>query len=495
MIPQESFSFSIVSVDKPDSWSEVRRLADSHLDKRGLDRLLNVVKGRCQCIVIERHYIDRDFRNTFSHFHSKKFKTLDSRCIRLHFFSRSISEEEIVNSEDTVQDAYLGYSIIRPTRPNCVGRTLLDHRLRLNGSAHLSVCKEHVHLFGSRFEVSGFPFISQDTDATVCAESALWMILRYYSNRYPAYSEILPFEITELASKHAVGRRVFPSSGLYSWQLAETLRLRGFSPVVYSRLQFSPELGDRTFDHLLYTYIESGIPLLVTVPEHVVVGFGHASDYSAPGPPAQSKPEFLYTSHFNRSFIINDDNHYPYQELRQTKASGAAGSRFSWEDIKEFIVPLPEKVFLTAELVQPAIEHVLRDEDFGIPSSPSLKDKSLVFRLFLTSARTFKRSLKNRKMGHRTVQDIYRHLPMPHFIWICEIAEYDDYCEKRLIKGEIIWDATRNATEPGGWIALHLPEYLSVDIGSALNRSQRMERFALTKSNSYSLFDSNLHTL
>ena len=98
-------------------------------------------------------------------------------------------------------------------------------------------------------------------------------------------------------------------------------------------------------------------------------------------------------------------------------------------------------------------------------------------------------------MGNSTVQNVYRHLPMPHFIWVCEIADHDEYARDRKILGEVIWDATRNAHEPDGWIALHFPEKLVVDVGSALNQPQRLNTFPLGTNNSYSLFRSNLHTL
>jgi len=61
--------------------------------------------------------------------------------------------------------------------------------------------------------------------------------------------------------------------------------------------------------------------------------------------------------------------------------------------------------------------------------------------------------------------------------------------------GEVIWDATRNAREPDGWIARHFPEELVVDIGAAFNRPQELKTFSLQGHNSYSLFKSNLHTL
>lgn len=488
MIANAKTVFPIVTFDDKDSWPAVLDLSSPHLDQRGLDRLCKVLDGECLCVVIERHYIDRDYRDTFSHFHSKRFSTPDARCLRLHFFSEAITGDEIAAGQDKIQNSYLGYSVIRPTKPNCVGRTLLTHTLRLNPVAHLSLCEERVHLLGTRIHISGFPFISQDADATVCAESALWMLLRYYSNRYRSYSESLPFQITNLANHHAIGRRVYPSAGLYSWQLAEALRLQRFSPVVYSRNQFRTQ-----FDHLLYTYIESGLPLLITVPGHVVVAFGHASDYSQNLVP--SNPAFRYSSHFNCSFIINDDNKFPYQTMARDLRTNPEDSIYSWSDIAEFIVPLPEKVFLTAEQAQTAIEAVLLHPEWGLQASPTLAGKSILLRLFLTSGQSFKRMLRARKMGNSLVEQVYRYLPLPHFIWVCEIAEQAEYSSGHMVQGEILWDATRNAHEPDGWIALHLPESLVVDIGSAVNSSQKLQKIALDEHNSYSLFRSNLHSL
>ena len=492
MIINQGSVFPIVVFDAIDNWESLMQLIKPHLDSRGLKKLKTVLAGKCQCVVVEHQYIDKDYRDTFSHFHSKRFSTPSSRCIRLHFFSAVVTEAQIIEADSTATDGYLGYSVIRPTKPNCIGRTFVASKLRLHPKAHISVCDEDVILLGTRFTVSGFPFISQDADATVCAESALWMLLRYYSNRYQWYPEILPFQITSLAGNHAAGTRVYPSSGLYSWQLAAALRAQRFAPVIYSRKQY-PE----KFDHLLYTYIESGLPLLVTVPEHVVVAFGHFSDYSADQPASGG---FHYTSHFNRAFIVNDDNCHPYQTLYQTGMGRTHDSELDWEKIQEFIVPLPEKVFLPAEQAQTAIETALYHKDTGIETmspklSALLKENKLLFRFFLTSARSLKRHLRKRGMGNPIVESLYRHLPMPHFIWTLEFAEFDEYADHHKVLGEVIWDATRNGQEPDGWIALHYPEKLIVNEGAAFNGPQVLKIIDLVANNSYSLLESNLHTL
>ncbi len=489
MIANENSVFPVLILDASHGWDSLLALVKPDLDVRGLSRLKRGLGAKTQSVVVERHYIDKDYRDTYSNFHSKRFSTPSSRCVRLHFFARPVTEEEIAAGGSGIADAYLGYSVIRPTRPNCIGRTFLSHKTRADQSAHLALCKERINLLGNRLDAEGFPFISQDADATVCAESALWMLLRYYSNRYPLYSEIFPFQITRLAASHAVGRRIYPSGGLFSWQLAEALRLQRFSPLVYSRKQY-----DDSFEHLLYTYVESGLPLLVTVPGHVVACYGHSSDYTVAPPLGGSN--FIYTSAFNQSFIVNDDNHHPYQSLRRAGLISSDDSNYDWSKIEEFIVPLPEKVFLAAEQAQTAIEAVLNDSRTGIDAlSPRLQARSHVRRLFLTSARSFKYTLRKRGMGNAEVEKFYRRLPIPHFIWVCELAEVDEYRQEKKILGEVIWDATRNAHEPDGWIALHYPEVLLADVGSALNRPQQIVKMSLTDSISYLLFESNLQTI
>lgn len=489
MTTNSSPCFTIVTLDAVDNWNTVLQHARPELDQDGLDRLKLVLRNRCQSVVVERHYIDKDYRDTFSNYHSKRFNTPNSRCVRLHFFSAAVTQDDILKNAPNATEHYLGYSVIRPTKPNCIGRTLLSHKLRLHPQAHITRSPETVNLFGSDFIVGGFPFISQDTDATVCAESSLWMVLRYFSDRYPTYPQVLPFQITSMATHHAVGRRIFPSGGLYSWQLAEALRLQRFSPVIYAK---KAKQYQNNFHHLLYTYIESGFPLLLTFSDHVIVGYGHVSDYGTPKPAAMTPDSRIYTSHFNRSLVVSDDNCFPYQLLHQTGPVNPEDSKYGWNTIEEFIVPLPEKVFLPAEQAQTAIEKLLKDFQ---PQSASLAGKPLLLRLFLTSARSFRRMLASRGMGHPSVQSIYRTLPLPHFVWVCEIADYEEYSAERKILGEIIWDSTRNAHEPDGLIALHLPEKLIYDEGSAFNGPQLLKTLDLTGSKSYLLLVSNLHTL
>ena len=55
--------------------------------------------------------------------------------------------------------------------------------------------------------------------------------------------------------------------------------------------------------------------------------------------------------------------------------------------------------------------------------------------------------------------------------------------------------ATRNAHEPDGWIALHYPEEIIVDVGAALNRPQQLQKYLLDKSTPYPVYCNNLEVI
>lgn len=474
----------IIVLDGNNGWDEVQENCPEHLDDRGKERLMAVFNKPPRCVAIEYHYIDKDYRDTFSCFHSKRFTTPSSRCVRLHFFNRPIEHYEIEESV-SLAEAYLGYSIIRPTRPNCIGRMLIDVKYYSGKGAYVCTCREKVHLFGTVLEIEGFPFISQDADATVCAQSALWMLVRYFSNRYPVYPESYPSQISNLVQDYAFGGRLAPADGLYTWQLAETLRRLRFSPVTYSKDGF----GEEAFNRIMYTYLESGIPLLATIGNHVIVLNGHISDFTT----LNSLKENAFTSVFATGVTINDDNGAPYELLMSNECRHPY---LKFCAIKEIIAPLAEKIFLTAENFEKVVSLVLKDSETGLEKhSPMLYDKTLILRVYLTTVKSYKKKLNERGMGHDKVKKNYLLLPMPHFIWVCEISSPNEYAKEQ-IWGEIIWDATRNAYEETvGWIAIHYPEKLMLDAGSALNGRPEILETPLTNSLSYSLYRSNLREI
>jgi hypothetical protein len=180
------------------------------------------------------------------------------------------------------------------------------------------------------------------------------------------------------------------------------------------------------------------------------------------------------------------------QVLRDNKQGTNDESKFEFGDIESFVAPLAEKIFLPAESFQRVVTTILNRGDVGYKAlSATLSAEPLVLRLFLTTARSFKKRLTERGMGNAIVEKVYLNLPLPHFFWVCEISNMLAYLQHK-VYGEILWDATRNASEPDGWIALHYPEVFVVDVGSALNQPQKLQKFPLQDSQNYPLYRSNL---
>src|SRR2546423_1886931 len=94
MIENEKGLLTIVRFDETDKWDRVPSLCMGHLTQNGLHKLKRLLDGSVKTVAVEKHYIDRDYRDTFSGFHSKKFATPSSRVVRLHFFREAIGLAE-----------------------------------------------------------------------------------------------------------------------------------------------------------------------------------------------------------------------------------------------------------------------------------------------------------------------------------------------------------------------------------------------------------------
>lgn len=180
------------------------------------ERLKEALSQDVRSILIEHPYVDKDYRSTYYNFYAKKGMSYDSFCARLHFFSHSVSlsnKLELVTEGSSVEDAYLGFMVLRPTEHNTIGRTAISPRCMKEFQGHVMVTSQVTHLLGYRLEVAAFPFMTQHTDVSVCAHVACWSILRYYSERFRRYAEFLTYDITHMANPDSPGGLI-PSRGL-----------------------------------------------------------------------------------------------------------------------------------------------------------------------------------------------------------------------------------------------------------------------------------------
>jgi hypothetical protein len=184
--------------------------------------------------------------------------------------------------------------------------------------------------------------------------------------------------------------------------------------------------------------------------------------------------------------VINDDNGLPYAKITGNKTDNAF--KYTLADIDSFLVPLPEKVSLSAEQFEMLVQKLISDfKKMGI-AIPDFK------RIFLTTGRSFKKKALERYKNIPEVRNFYAKIPLPHFIWVCELSEPELYSKHLQCVGEIIWDATSNVFDSQLGLVIHLPEILIFDQGAAINSEANYCQLPV-KNVQYSIYNNNLQEI
>ena len=405
-------------------------------------------------LFIEEFYSDRDYKDAYYHFFASKYNEFPKYATRIAIFEGIISKDELYSKKYSLQEKLIGVIIIRPILNGCIGRTYFDpSKLRNECKMYVRTTPFKIGILGRQLEINTFPFSSQDGEYMTCAETSLWMLLYYYGTRYGEYRTALPHEIIDIVDdKHF--QRVVPSVGLHYTQSSEVLKRFGFSSQVYIRLvKDKIYYDDRHFKRLFYYYIESGIPIMVGVRfkqknkisdeevGHAAVCIGHGEvmvdDESEPDDINGFK--VFNSADFVNTYIYMDDNKYPFKENHF--------DNFDYNEfetkIKYLIVPLYKRIFLDALMAEKTFYAILKNDFFGLSNIFDLKDKVLVLRIFLTTSRNYKSSrFESLEHSYKIIDS----LPMPKFVWICEISTLDLYRQNKII-GEIVLDPTSSKNE------------------------------------------------
>ena len=279
-----------------------------------------------------------------------------------------------------------------------------------------------------------------------CAETSIWTMLNYYGTRYPEYRTVLPSEIiseVSLSSK----QRVLPTQGLDYLQKSNLLKRFGFSPRVYSREVYQDLETKRMFHY----YVESGIPLTISLNGHSTVCIGHAkanisiSSVDSELIKSINNFSFIDSADVHNEYVIIDDNQYPYKLEEYDQFSIHDTSK----KLRFFTVPLYKRIFLEANAAKRIFDKVL-EVLFGKltfvyqhwESLAENKSEPIVERMFLASSRKYK-AFRIRTANNKTESAFYLGLPFPKFIWVMELTTSSYYeSEDKKVLGEIILDAT-----------------------------------------------------
>ena len=485
----------IVQVDQHEDWSPLLHVCRDYLTLEAVEKLRKTLSRYCRTVVIEYDYVCKDYRDTYANYYAKKFAKYPNSTIRLLFFAKTVSPDDIWNVAKYA-DSFIGYSVIRPTRIKCIGRTILRPEFCRGVYGDICVHAHRINFLGVDLAVEGFPFISQDTDVTRCAHACCWMSLRHFSERQSIVPEAYPYRITQMTHDLSRGRLI-PSKGLVMAQISEILTNYGLYPEIYARtLWESKETG--SFDRLLYWYIESGIPLILGLPNHAVTAFGHISAYGSDVVPEDGT--FIWSNQYVLGLVVNDDNHLPYQIIPTQEAKQGdllderrANLHPKWtlDQVTSFIVPLHEKIYLTAEKVATLTRNILMDPEIGLPVD---ERKDLVIRQFLTPSRDFKSLRRNPGfLPPHGLERLYASLPMPKYIWVSELSTKQTYSERQEVVGEILWDATASPDDLFAFLSIHYPKLLVVNNRDSMADDPKdMVRHKLPGSVAYAAYRSNL---
>jgi hypothetical protein len=433
-------------------------------------QILNIARDKLEArtAVIEP-YISTDWNEEYGVMYSRVFQPPPQRASRIHFFSTTpkggvVTSSDLFEMSKEVRRCYLGYTVIRPLLAFRVGDTVLKSPCYISRSDgkgsqrfHLSHCSATfaVSLLGNKLTVKGMPFIQQETNVAVCAEADLWMVARYL-NKMSETIRYRPAEITDLATRpyaHGPARDGLTDAQIFGAFRSMNLKAQPYFPE-------NPEVA-RDF---LYMCVESSIPVIASLPGHVVVVIGH--DYKKK---MRFRKGLRSMSELVENFYVHDDAAGPYLPMRVGKTvyrgseSSLRGTELltlNGQVLEMCIVPLPARVHLTLddilEKIEPWLELIndyISAEMPNVPKKflwPPWPKRGLIRRTYLRRSNEFKSDLLRGTGPKRNLDVIaqYRCMQMPKYVWVVELADPRDLEGQnpydRQIRGEMIFDSTAN---------------------------------------------------
>jgi hypothetical protein len=426
-----------VKISKLADYDQLTKAVDNplYINNTLIEELKNRIGLKIKSILIEKPYRDLDFSSVYSSFYSKKHKTIPKDCYRLHFFE----------DDSLRQDVYMGFLVLRPSLiGDSRGRGIIDPKLLAPKDSHLMLCEDFTaHIYGDKYKIRAFPWMAQETDIAICAHSAAWSIVRYFSWKYSHHQDKTLNEIVELTPPY-INRRT-PSEGLNLLQISTILSDVGFHP-----LFLNVDAQKESFLDNIFIYIESGIPVIAAIKtvvngkpfNHAVCLIGHGSvDYTKTLD--FNGKQFCLSREFVDSIIAIDDNHLPYVEV----SDSASNVKYTLNDIKSVVVPLYEKMFLPADVVLSRIKTLIESKTLNLPSNP-------IVRPYLTSTRSLKNKAQNNTSMNDQLKEVLLQTPMPRFVWCVDISTEDQY-KNGLCCSRVIVDATAGTYDVDPFILSH----------------------------------------
>jgi hypothetical protein len=434
-------------------------------------------------ILVEDEYIDRDFLEDFVGYYIRCFTPYGSRCVRLHFFEIAFTEKNLDKLLNRIpcsldvaalQDAYIGFIVVRPLPETIIGRTCLKtynlERQRIDEYPKEAryfpiVITYSANLCGIELSVKTIAFQEQDRVVAACASSALWSGLhatgKLFQHRIPS-----PVEITKIANTLSpVDTRSLPNRGLTTLQIASVIRGVGLEPLVFN----ADDL--QTLKSILYAYLKGNIPVFMLLDlykqnkdknfvyegKHAVTVTGYHLAQNEPS--MQEIPKIRIRAHDIDKIYVHDDQVGPFarMEFSQQKTvlinenredeletlSTSYGGKTTYKAIPRFvIIPLYEKIRINIVLIQKTIidfnKFLHQLSSFYDNKLHTKLDCNFEWDIYLSTVNQLKNDcfeMDSTLLNSQTKIELLKS-PMPKFIW-CATAFHK---EKLVLT--ILFDAT-----------------------------------------------------
>ena len=144
----------LIQLESDKDWLSFCDTCEGYITPRDFQLIHNYLKGTAKTVVIEKDYVDADYRDTYFNFFSRKFAQYPSKTIRANFFTDKITPRMLFKL-DRYQDEYIGFIVLRPNRVLTIGRTILDPSKLPFVDGHICVSKYPVHILGAELIVKG----------------------------------------------------------------------------------------------------------------------------------------------------------------------------------------------------------------------------------------------------------------------------------------------------------------------------------------------------
>lgn len=416
-------------------------------------------------ILVENNYIDQHFLEDFAGYYVRCFPPYKRKCTRLHFFDIEFTKRCFNNllkgksrslSIKKLQDAYLGFIVVKPLPKTIIGRTCLKTYPRENRRYFPTLHKYSVNLFGLDLNIDSLAFQEQDNAVAACATSALWSIFqgtgRLFQHAIPS-----PVEITKVANTFTAFTRNLPNNeGLTAAQMLHAIKNVGLEPypIVVNE--------EYSLKSTLYAYLRGRIPLILNIglsdfspstqPNnlglHAVAITGYSLGLSAPVPFGTNN--FLLRASRIDKIYAHDDQAGPFARMTfdKKKIAGLPESlSTSWKSAfpggevraipSTLLIPAYHKIRVRFKTIHDVIAGFDAFLTAGITNRIIPFSQQLEWDIHLTTVNQLKRNLLKCKvtLSAEHCKNILI-AEMPRFIW-----KATAYCGNDRIL-DLLFDAT-----------------------------------------------------